>query len=104
MTNNENTPKMKSSSNASGYVGSTTKQTLKKHRRALMEGIRHNVMCYNYQTGNVIGDMKFALKVKNKNDEDNKLVGIDACEENMPKLEKCYCKRKVKSTIAKLSK
>ena len=43
MSKNENMPKMKSSSNASNYVGSTTKQTLRKHKKSLMEGIRHNL-------------------------------------------------------------
>ena len=70
MRNNENMPKMKLSSNASVYVGSTTKKMLKKYRRALMEGIRHKVEYYNYQTGNSIGNIKFVSKVKDKNDED----------------------------------
>ena len=57
-----------------------------------MEGIPHNTMCCNYQTGNSVGNMNFVLKVKDKNDEDNKLVGIYACKENIPKFETRYCK------------
>ena len=104
MSNNENMPKMKSSSNASDYVGSTIKQTLKNHVRSLIEGVRHNITHYNYQTGNSIGNMKFAFKFQDKKDEDNTLVVIDACEENIPKFTTHYCKRQVKSVMATLSK
>ena len=34
--------------------------------------------------------MKFVFKVKDKNDEDNKLVGIAACEEKIPKFTNHY--------------
>ena len=73
-------PKKKSSSNASVYVGSPIKQTLKNFRRALMEGIRCDITCCNYQTLNSFGNITFVFKVKDKNDEDKKLVGISACE------------------------
>ena len=73
---------------------------LKKHRGALMEAIRHNITNYDYQTGNNTGNMKFVFKVINKNDEDNKLVGIAACEKNIPKFTTCYYKLQVKSATA----
>ena len=76
---------MKSSSNASNYVGSRIKQILRKNKKALMEGIRHNITHYNDQTGNNVGTMKFVFKVKDKNDEGNNLVGTSPYEENAPK-------------------
>ena len=44
--------------------------------------------------------MKFSFKVKDKNDKNNKLVGITACEENIPKFTNHYCKLQVKSAMA----
>ena len=95
---------MKSSSNASDYVGSIIKQISRKHKKALMGGIRHDTMHCNYKTGNNIGAMKFILKVKENNDEYNKLVVINACEENVPKFITRYCKRQIKSAMVTSSK
>ena len=69
-----------------------------------MEDIRHKITCCNYQTGNNIGSMEFAFKVKYKNDEGNKLVGIVACEENFSKFTTRYCKRQVTSAMEMSSK
>ena len=87
MSKNENTPKMKTSSNISNYVKSTMKQILRKYKKALMEVIRHDAACFNCHTRNSVGNMEFVLKVKDKNKGDNKLVGISACEENTPYLQ-----------------
>ena len=48
--------------------------------------------------------MKFVLKVKDKNDKDNKLVRISTCEENIPKFTTRYFKWQVKSAMSKSSK
>ena len=90
MSKNENIPKMKSFSNDSYYVGSTIKQMSRKHKKDFMEGIRRNITCCNYQRGNSVGNMKFIFKVKDKKHEDNKLVGIASCEENVLKFTTRY--------------
>ena len=69
-----------------------------------MEGIRHDTMHCNYQTGNRIVNTKFAFKFNDKNDEDDELTGIAACEENISKFVTRYYKRQVKTAMATPSK
>lgn len=104
LSNNEMVSKLKSSSSATDYVGTSINKIKKKFRKSLKEGIRHSVIYCNYQVGNNLGSLKFAIKVNDKNDEENKIKGVEACEENIPKFTTRFYKCQVKSAMAIASK
>ena len=95
---------MKSLTSAADCVGVEITKLFKHHRRALRQGMGHNVVCYNHHVGNNIGMMKFAFKVESENDEGNKLIGIASCEENVPKVTTRFYKRQIKNPTSLSSK
>ena len=55
-------------------------------RSKLKLGIRHDAILHSWNIGYNQGEIKLMLKADDKNDEESKLIGMSACEDNASKL------------------